>query len=268
MRVASMPMYDMPEVAAALDDLWAGLARHFRREGVGEVPARIVHGRSLQDLWRDPELCFSQCCGYDLINSYAGNLKPLATPHYSAPDCDGIEYASVIVVSEACWARDVLDMRGAVCVVNGFESHSGMSALRALVAPASQDGRFFSAVKVSGTHAASLALLRGGEADVAAIDCVTYALFHRYRPDSLAGTRKLGITYHAPGVPYVTRAGTDPDAFARMQAAILRTFADPNLVATREALLLSDIRLVATSDYGRIKDFQEFAARHGYSHLS
>ncbi|MDD9983028.1 MAG: hypothetical protein OXU81_17015 [Gammaproteobacteria bacterium] len=29
-------------------------------------------------------LFFSQCCGYDLVNRYAGKLQPLATPHYGA----------------------------------------------------------------------------------------------------------------------------------------------------------------------------------------
>ena len=268
MPVASMPMYDMPEVAAALDDLWAGIARHFRHEGVVETPESIVHGHALQDLWRDPDLWFSQCCGYDLVNGYAGKLQPLAAPHYAAHDCEGIEYASVIIVSEDCWAQDVLDMRGAVCVINGHESHSGMNALRALIAPASQDGRFFSAVKVSGTHAASLELLKNGDADVSAIDCVTHTLFQRYRPASLAGTRKLGTTYRAPGIPYVTRSSIDPDRIARMQAAILRTFADPNLAVTREALLLRGVELVATSEYGRIKEFQDFAVRHGYGELT
>ena len=35
MGVASLPMYDLPEVSAALDALWAGIARHLRREFTG-----------------------------------------------------------------------------------------------------------------------------------------------------------------------------------------------------------------------------------------
>ena len=83
-------------------------------------------------------------------------------------------------------------MRGAVCAVNGLDSHSGTNALRGLVAPASREGRFFSEIKVTGTHAASIALVQNGEADVAAIDCVTHALIGRYRGEALKGTRVLG----------------------------------------------------------------------------
>ena len=42
MAVASMPMYDMPEVRKALDSLWAGLARYFKREGIPEVPGMTM----------------------------------------------------------------------------------------------------------------------------------------------------------------------------------------------------------------------------------
>ncbi len=268
MRVASMPMYEMPEVRKALDTLWDGLARYLKREGVSDVPNSLVHGHALGDLWDDPDLWFSQCCGYDIVNRYAGKLRPIATPRYGAPECKGCDYASVVVVAEDSDATCVLKMRGAVCVVNGLESHSGMNSLRALVAPSSQNGRFFSKVKVSGAHAASLEMIRRGEAHVAAIDCVTYALLESYRPAALAGTRKLGRTYRAPGIPYVTRRNEDEDIIARMRTALLRTYADPNLAAARRVLFLKDIEELSVSAYGRIAEFQDFAARHGYPELN
>ena len=267
MAVASMPMYDMPEVRKAQDTLWAGLARCFKREGIPEVPGRLVHGRNLHDLWGAPDLWFSQCCGYDIVNRYAGRLQPIATPHYGAPGCKGHKYASVIVVAEDLAASCVLQMRGAVCVINGAESHSGMSALRALVAPVSRGGRFFSQVKVSGAHAASLEIIKRGEADVTAIDCVTYALLEAYRPEALAGTRKLGRTYRAPAIPYVTCTSRGDQTVARMRTAVARAFADPNLRGARQALFLKDIENIPLSAYGRITAFQDFAVRHGYPAL-
>ena len=267
MRVASMPMYDMAETREALDALWAGLARELRSEGLAAVPDSVVHGRPLHELWDDPELLFSQCCGYDIVNRYAGALRPVATPRYAAPGCGGADYASVIVVGEASRANDVREMRGAVCAVNGSESHSGMNALRALVAPVSRGGRFFSTVTVTGTHAASIALVQTGAADVAAIDCVTHALIGRYRPQALAGTRVLGWSDSAPGVPYVTRAEFGEDTLSRMRAAIARTFADPDLAGTREALLLAGVEVLPDGAYRRITKTQELAARRGYPEL-
>jgi ABC-type phosphate/phosphonate transport system substrate-binding protein len=267
MRIASMPMYDILEVRKALDDYWAGLRRHLLREGISDLPETLEHGRHLRDLWGDPKLIFSQCCGYDIVKGYAGKLRPVATPHYGAPGCKGYKYASVIVVSEKVEADDVLEMRGAVCVINGPESHSGMSSIRALVAPVSNGGRFFSLVKTSGAHANSLKMLRRGEADVAAIDCVTYAILEAYRPDALSGCRRLGRTYRAPGIPYVTLRSEDSDNVARMRTAIFRSFADPALATARHALFLKDIEALAPDAYDEIRAFESFADKHDYSLL-
>ena len=260
-------MYDMPEVREALDTLWQGLAGNMKREGVPDVPDNIVHGQGLHDLWSDPRLLFSQCCGYDIVHRYAGKLRPIATPRYGAPGCRGSDYASVVVVAEDCGNADVLDMRGAVCVINGWESHSGMSALRALVASSSRKGKFFSEVKVSGTHAASLEMVRLHEADVTAIDCVTYALIESYRPNVLDGTRALGRTYRAPAIPYVMRWNEDKNTVARIRTSVLQTFADSDFTTARRALYLKDIEVPPHAVYRQIAVAEAFATRHGYPEL-
>ena len=98
---------------------------------------------------------------------------PVATPHFDSLECRGADYASEVVVAEDCPFDDVLDMKGVVCSINGPESHSGMGAMQVLVAPAINEGRFFSTVKISGSHIASLAWIKAGIVDVAAIDSVT-----------------------------------------------------------------------------------------------
>jgi hypothetical protein len=92
-----------------------------------------------------------------------------------------------------------------------------MSALRALVAPLSHDGRFFAGIEVRGSHRASLTMVAPGEADVAAIDCVIHALLARYRPAALAGTRPLGWTPGAPAPPFVIKAEAGEPRFRMVQ---------------------------------------------------
>ena len=46
-----------------------------------------MRGEKLDELWRDEALFVNQRCGYDLVNHYAGILRPLVTPHYTAPGC-------------------------------------------------------------------------------------------------------------------------------------------------------------------------------------
>ncbi len=69
---------------------------------------------------------------------------------------------------------------------NAEHSQSGYNVLRKMVAPLSREGRF-SAVMFSGSHRQSLRELQQENADIAAIDCVTYALLQRHQPQALAG---------------------------------------------------------------------------------
>jgi ABC-type phosphate/phosphonate transport system substrate-binding protein len=268
MSAASLPMYDLPEVRPAQTVLWAGLARHLAHEGVAEVPAALACEEPAAVLWRRPDLLLSQCCGYDLVNGPAGALRPLATPCYDAPGCAGPRYRSLVVVSESSPAGGLEDLRGRVCVINGWGSHSGMSALRALLAPLAEDGRFFAEIRVSGAHSASLAMVARGEADAAAIDCVVHALLARHRPAALRGTRRLAETASAPAPPFVTAAGAGADVVARLRAALTRTFDDPALAAARADLLLAGVEILPPAAYDRIKAFERYAARHGYPALA
>jgi ABC-type phosphate/phosphonate transport system substrate-binding protein len=142
-----------------------------------------------------------------------------------------------------------------------------MNALRALIAPLSREGRFFSEVKVSGAHSESLAMISRAEADVAAIDCVTYALLRRYRPSALAGTRPLCRTASAPVGPYVTRVDRDMDFVTQLRAALVDAFDDPHLASARDDLLLGGVEMLPASAYNRLTRFERFAAERGYAEL-
>ncbi len=264
---ASFPMYDFEEVHGAHEVLWNSVARKLEKAGVKGVPAALDRARGVHELWTDPELLLSQCCGADLVGRYAGTLALVATPRYRAPGCDGCFYSSVVLVAGHSPATEISDLRNAVCVVNSHESHSGTNALRALVAPFSRGGRFFSRIVTSGSHPASVATVARGEADVAAIDCVTYAHLERYRPSVLEGTRPLCYTARAPGIPFVTRAGTDPDRIRQLQSALADAFEEPEGRAAGASVFIDGVEILPFSDYGRIVEFQRIAAARGYPEL-
>jgi len=245
-------MYDFPEIRSATDALWAIVAHHLSNEGIEDVPSSLVHDVNLHQLWSDDNLFFSQTCGYDVVNRYQDRFQVIATPCYDVPGCNGADYASTIVVPEDSPYDDVVDMLGTVAVVNGPESQSGTNALFGLVAPYRYGKRFFSEVRISGSHMASLAVLNMGGADVASIDCMTYELLKRYRPEVIEGTRCLGTTYPAPAPPYVTRSDIDPDSVARMKNALLATFADSTAQPVLESLLLKNVVIGMADDYQRI----------------
>ncbi len=265
--IASLPMYDLPEVRPALDRLWRAIADRLIRDGLPAVPERLVHDRPLAALWSDPALFLSQCCGHDIVHRYAGKLRPIAAPRYGAPGCVGGDYASIVVVADHLAGRELAALEGTVCAINGYDSHSGTHALRALIAPIAKNGRFFAEVKVSGTHADSLAMIARGEAEVAAIDCVTYALLAAHRPAALAGSQAICRTPPAPGIPFVTRADAAPELVERLQAALVAAFEAPALAEARRVLFFEGLELRTVEDYAPMREIERSAVGHGYAEL-
>jgi ABC-type phosphate/phosphonate transport system substrate-binding protein len=266
MPVACLPWYALPETEAAQEALWSVIAHHLHRAGV-DAPQTLTRGVAIPGIFTDPDLLLAQCCGYDIVYGFAASLTPLVTPRYAAPGCDESSYRSYVLVRDDSDATGVADLREAVCAVNSFNSHSGANALRALVAPLARGGRFFSAVKVTGAHLASLDLLRSGSADVMAIDCVLHALLRRYRPAALAGNRIVATTEAAPAPPLVTSAAAGPDRAARVREALIAAMNDTASKAAREALLIDGVEVLPRTAYGRVVECEAEALRRGYFEL-
>lgn len=264
MRTAGLPMYDLPELHAATDAWWYGLARALRREGIEDVPASLTRDLHTEDIWRGENLLLSQTCGYNMIDGWSSRLAYVATPCYTAPGCEGPLYSSVIVVPAASSAQTVSDVRGLRCVINGYGSHSGCNALRATVAPLAREGRFFGSVVVSGGHATSVSKLQNGEADVAAIDCITYTLMARVRPGLAERLRVVGRTVSAPVGPYVSGHGQSGDFLARLRNGLAEAMLDPHLADARGALLIGGMEVLPIERYGEIGRLESEALGLGY----
>jgi ABC-type phosphate/phosphonate transport system substrate-binding protein len=268
MSIASLPMYDLPELKAITDAWWHGLALAFRAEGIKNVPDTLWRGEDYQSSWTQPDLLLSQTCGYPLINVLQDKVALVATPLYGAPECKGSEYCSIVIVREDDPAQNVSELRGYRCVINSRTSQSGCNTLRALIAPLARGKPFFREVKVSGGHRQSATMVISGEADVAAIDCITYALFSHHCPHVLAGTRKLALTPYAPGLPYITRLDRSKDLSKRLKAGLEAACQDPTLSACRETLLIRQFSTLSMDDYQRIADMEREATKFGYTDLS
>ena len=264
MSIASLPWYDLEEVRPATDALWAALARHLRAQGIEGVPAALDRETPYQAQWRSGRLLLSQACGYDVRIAYAGHLQLVATPCYHVEGAGDCMYSSLVVVREDSPYRELADLRGARCLINTGTSHSGMNILRAMVAPLHEEGRFFASVQVSGAHRTSLARISRGRADVAAIDCVTYALVERHTPSLLAGTRVLCRTASVPAPPVVTRAGIPAADLAHLRAALAATLADPELEWAREETFLAGTAVRPLEAYDHIVELERLADQYGY----
>lgn len=265
---ASLPMYDLPGLQEATDDWWRGLATCLRAAGIAEVPDTLSRAPENSAFWREKNLLLSQTCGYPLLKEYGADLQLVATPHYAARGCQGALYTSHVIVACDSAAGGLADLRGSRCAINNWGSQSGMNALRHAVATLAVGDRFFSQVLVSGGHHHSIAMVAAGDADVAAIDCVTYGLIEGHFPEQLAKVRILTQTTAAPALPYVTAASQPADLVERLCEGLAEAIASPDLAAVREALLIEDFSQVPLADYQVMLDMEAEAAAAGYEILA
>ncbi|NQW10245.1 MAG: PhnD/SsuA/transferrin family substrate-binding protein [Alphaproteobacteria bacterium] len=267
-KIASLTMYDLPEVQAATDAWWMVIATHLSAAGVRDVPSVLTRGRSVHELWRDPGLLLTQTCGYPLTHEHADDLTAVAVPSYAAEGCGDGTYRSGFVVRSGDPATTLADLRGRRVAANGADSQSGCSALRAAVAPLARAGRFFGEVQWSGGHRFSLAAVREGRADVAAIDGVTLALIGAHAPAEMHGVRILDWSAEAPALPYATRRGTTSDLIDRLRDGVLAAARDPGAATVRDTLLLRGMDVIDDAAYTAIVTMRETAERLGYPVLA
>jgi ABC-type phosphate/phosphonate transport system substrate-binding protein len=255
--LAALPWYDFQELHPFTDALWQRVRRLL---GCDNLPTELDRTMSCEQQWRHPNLLLGQACGYDAILPWRGQLQVIAAPKFDVPGCEGHHYRSLVVVRRDAPYQELHDLAGARCVINSRTSHSGMNCLRSLVAPLARDGRFFSSVAVSGAHEISVEMVSDGRADVAAIDCVTFALLQRHRPGALSDLRILYRTPLAPAPPFVTRASASAELVAELCSALAQALPEP-------ALGLTGIENVAVCDYQPIADLERRATALGYAEL-
>jgi ABC-type phosphate/phosphonate transport system substrate-binding protein len=286
-RVASLPMYDFPELRGAHDAFWAALGARLEAAGASNVPPWLTRNLPHGDVWRHPSLLFAQGCEYPLATSFADCVRLVATPIYSAAGCEGKRYRSAIVVRGAgarggavafgatvergAGADGVLetggtlaDFRGRRCAINELDSNSGMNLLRAAVAPLATGGRFFGSVVVSGSHLRSVEMVASGEADVAAIDCVSFAHFQRLYPSVVGQLRILSWTPSGPSLPFITARSASDETVRMLRSALADVFDDDGLAPVREQLLLIGVDLQPTEGFDEVLALERRAVEEGY----
>ncbi len=265
--IAALPMYDFPELVPAHDALWSALRERLAARGVPAPPGLT---RSLGHLatWGHPRLLLGQACEYPLAKHFRGAVRLVATPCYAAPGCLGASYRSAIVVRRDDPAANLADLRGRRCAVNEADSNSGMNLLRAAIAPLARGGRFFSAVILSGSHRNSAALVADGGADVAALDCVSWAHFQKLYAAAMRELRVLTWSEAAPSLPLITAAGTGDATLEALRASLAAVMADERLGSVRAALLLAGFDFAPAEDFSRVLELERRATERGYPILS
>ncbi|MYM66735.1 PhnD/SsuA/transferrin family substrate-binding protein [Pseudoduganella sp. FT55W] len=259
----SLPMYNVsPRLQREYEAL---LACVLSDAGVSDE-VQLLAEPELPALWRRPDLLLGQTCGYPYVSFLRSVASLLATPCFDFAGCDGSDYTSVIVTRAVDGVGSLVEARGLTAAANDQHSNSGMNVLRHAVAPLARDGRFFGKVKWTGAHVASLRAVREGEADIAAIDCVTFGYLREASPYSIAGIKVLQYSASSPGLPLVTSRDVSEPLQARLRAALLTP--SPQLRKHMAALHIKAFQHRPDADYNRIQHLEAEARAAGYPVLA
>ncbi len=218
--IASLPMYDRAETAAANDRLWAAIRDRLRAEGLAAPDALTRGADDLWPQWTSPDLVFSQTCGFPYRARLHGKVTLIGTPDFGVEGAPPGHYRSMFVARADDPRQSVKAFDGAAFAYNEDLSQSGWAAPQT---HAARLGIRLPPALKTGAHRLSALAVLDGRADIAALDAVTWRMLRRW--DAFAAELKVvGMTDPTPGLPYIAAAGQDRERlFAVVAAAIAAT---------------------------------------------
>jgi ABC-type phosphate/phosphonate transport system substrate-binding protein len=133
-------------------------------------------------------------------------------------DVDGAE--SVAAPLDGRSILPLVLMYGARLAYNVPDSMSGIIGLTRDLESLGAGLDLFSELVETGGHRKSIRFVAEGKADIAAIDCKSWALAMLYEPDAVAKLQVVGWTAQRTGLPYITANSTPPDVVEKLKAAL------------------------------------------------
>lgn len=222
MSAAALPMYDWPEVRDETRAFWQGI-----RARVPGLPD-LSHPVEMEDLlaiWRDRRTVMTECCWGTVDIGMCTAQQILAQRNYDGVyGGEGIFYRSALIMRQGVPAAPgpgavmpqgiaggIENLRWAA---NQPDSRSGWLGI-------SQDAAL-SAERVlwTGAHRVSIRAVAEGQADIAAIDCLSWQLAQAYEP-AAQGLVVVGWTAPRPGIFFTTGLDSPPELVAALRDALL-----------------------------------------------
>ena len=207
-------MYDWPEVRPSWDRLWA-LARDILRARDISAPELLTHIEDYQPIWTSPELVVGQTCGWPFISRLRGQVTPFARFDFGLPDLSPGQYQSVFLTRQPHRFDELLELgrwirnSQPVIAINELNSQSGYRVFGECFDQACQVSP--QGLVLSGSHRNSIQMLASGQADLCAVDAVSWRLALAHEP-AAQEVHIAGRSNPIPGLPLITAKvlGNDP----------------------------------------------------------
>ncbi|MFB9978284.1 phosphate/phosphite/phosphonate ABC transporter substrate-binding protein [Mesorhizobium kowhaii] len=191
-------------------------------------------------LWLHPALLFAQTCWGPMGLGLSRHVQVVGQPSYDAYEGgQGELYSSALVMraGEGPEVRSPADgralipldlIRGKRFTFNSLDSMSGIIALTRDLQAAGESLDIFSTRSESGGHRGSIVAVAEGKADVAAIDCESWAQAQRFEP-AAREVVIVGWTGRRKGLPFITAATTPEKTVRALREALAGLAEQPRI---------------------------------------
>ncbi len=204
--IAQLGMYDMPALRAANAAFWTEIRTH-----LGFGPEALDDAEDFNAVWTNPDLLFSQTCGYPYRAHLQSHVQLVGTPDYNLPGCPAGFYNSVLIARADDPRVALQDFDGACFAYNEPMSQSGWAGpMTHLSAQDLAPG----ALLRTGGHMFSAVCVASGKADFAGLDALTWTLLQEHDPSLTRQLRELARTEPTPTLPYITGPKQDVQRLA------------------------------------------------------
>ncbi|MBD8599432.1 phosphate/phosphite/phosphonate ABC transporter substrate-binding protein [Pseudomonas sp. CFBP 8772] len=254
---AELLMYVAPPRIRQAQEQW--LSRVLDILGVQRLDAQDLE---LKALWLSPQLLLTQTCGYPLMTELQGKVQVVGRPVYQLPHSANGNHCSLLIAREDDPRQALVEFRGSHGLLNSRDSNSGMNLFRHALAPLQQNGAFFADVTLTGGHRSSLAAIKAGDGNLAAIDSVTFDYLARDGSEEVAGVKVIARTAEGPCLPYITRLGAEADVIREAMNQALTELPD-----VAHVLAISEVMSASVEDYQVLLDYRLQAVSQGLASL-
>ena len=239
--IASLPMYTRPELDDTIAHFWDLIRKNLNDKGIS-APKNLSQDAEDLSSWLNPGLVLSQTCGMPYRNVLHGKVQLIGTLDYNLIDCPPGHYFSVMVVRKNDVRLTLKSYDKATFAYNMETSQSGFAA--PLNHAISHGISFPNRVETLG-HLKSAEMVASGQADIAAIDAVTWMLIERYETFASKLCVLERTTPNTPALPLITSLTLDSNLiYDAVKKAIKELPTD-----MRDAMLLKGIVKISPSNY-------------------
>lgn len=248
--IASLPMYDWPELQPASDALWAGLRDRLVAKGF-QAPQELTRTVDCDSNWLSPDLVFGNTCGYSLVSELFDKVTYLATPVREIEGCEGTNYSSAFVMRRDCdfHPDNSRDLKFA------YNSKKSWSGYHTVTVEFGDPGQYYGSTVESGGHRQSARLVANRSADVAAIDAICWHYLQRHEPQTAGKLKVVGWSALFPSPPFITSIETPAQMREVIQASLGEVLSDEGSCAIRELLAINGCEVLNPDCYLPMKEF-------------